>query len=102
MIFNKVSPKHQIVIDKSFLQGKRKEEIQSLYNEGYSLLMTQGLIFEILTTDDQERAKCFKHIPEIENPFVLLNSYLILLNFEINTKKNWKYCNTHLKHLLNI
>ncbi len=75
-------PKMNVVIDKSFLQGGSKDRLQSLF-ENHRVLMTQALFYELLTTEPAERARCFRRIPAIENPVVLVYNVGPILRWEV-------------------
>lgn len=75
-------PKMDVVIDKSVLQGGSKDRLQSLF-ENHRVLMTQALFYELLTTEPAERARCFRRIPAIENPVVLVYNVGPILRWEV-------------------
>lgn len=81
----------QIVIDKSFLQSASQEVFAELL-QNHILLMPQTLLYEILTTEKEKRLKCFWKIPDIDNPFVLLNKLEDVYQFEIENHKIWTIC----------
>jgi hypothetical protein len=75
-----------LVIDKDFLQGSRLETIQQLAIE-HQLIMTHGLFFELLTGEPEERAKCFSHLPKVENPLLRCEPTGKLIQNEIASKR---------------
>ena len=54
---------NSIVIDKDYLQSCKPEEIRQIIEQGYRLLVTAELGYEIFTTDYQPFSKkCFKDL----------------------------------------
>lgn len=74
-------PKSDVVIDKSFLQGASRDRLRSVF-EGHRVLMTESLFHELLTTRPTIRARCFRRIPEIENPVTLVQNVGAILRWE--------------------
>jgi len=58
---------HFIVLDKSFLQSVSAQRIRELA-VSMSLVMTDALFYELLTTDATTRSRCFSKLPSIDNP----------------------------------
>lgn len=61
-----------LLIDKNILQGWPADEVAQLGCE-YELLMPDVLFFELMSTDDVARARCFRKLPQTENPIVLVD-----------------------------
>lgn len=75
-----------IVVDKSFLQACKRSDIERLI-KNHRLIMPDTLFYELVTTDDDKRIKCFSKIPEIENPMDLVPNIGALLRYENENKK---------------
>ena len=56
------SPRGGLLIDKNILQGWPAEEVRQLGID-YQLLMPDVLFFELMSTDDIARARCFRKLP---------------------------------------
>lgn len=70
-----------IVLDKSFLCGARTEQVHNLCRES-NVLMPESLFYEILATTPRDRAACFRKLPDVDNPVVLIPGVGALLKFE--------------------
>lgn len=70
-----------IVIDKSYLHGGPKEELAQIFQD-HRILMSEALFFELMTTTPRKRAQCFKRIPSVPNPVLLLPNVVPLLKWE--------------------
>lgn len=75
-----------IVIDKSALQGMPKKCLELLFKD-HRVLMTQALFYELLTTEPAERATCFRRIPAIDNPVVLVHNVGPILQWEATNQR---------------
>lgn len=74
--------KVNIILDKSYLLGSTHSSILELLSRG-RLMMSESLFLEILTADyESDINKCFKKIPQRENPIDLLPSSGNLMYFE--------------------
>lgn len=71
----------QIVIDKSYLQGVSAETVQRLC-EDHTVLFTETLLYELLTTDEPERNACFAKFSSTYNPVSIIPRSGPLLRFE--------------------
>lgn len=76
-----------IVIDKSYLQGARKPQVEFLCRN-HRVLMIETLFYELVTTTDESRMRCFSKIPDIENPLVIIPSIGNLLMYENENKQS--------------
>lgn len=74
----------RIVLDKSFLQGKKSTDMAKLCEQA-DVLMTETHFYELITTDSESRQKCFKNIPNRHNPFKIVQ-LANMLNFEVEQK----------------
>ena len=72
----------QIVIDKSYLQGVATETIRRLSKE-HTVLFTETLLYELLTTTESIRRACFAKLPARENPVAMIPCVGLLLRYEI-------------------
>lgn len=79
-------PQMDVVIDKSVLQGMPKERLQLLFKD-HRVLMTQALFYELLTAKPAERASCFRRIPAIDNPVVLVQNVGPILQWEVTNER---------------
>jgi len=78
--------KQALVLDKCFLQSKKKLIIQELATS-HRLVMTGALLYELLTCEANVRRGCFIHLPITGNPVELVDHTWILLQFEIKNHK---------------
>ena len=74
----------QIVLDKSFLDGAKPGQIKSLCDD-HSVLMPDVLFYELITTDENSRKRCFNKFPDTNNPVELIPNIGTLLRFELST-----------------
>jgi hypothetical protein len=75
-----------IVIDKSFLQGTPAKQVHALASE-HRLLMSDALLYELLTTKEKERRECFSKLPDGLNPVDFVSHIGTLMRMEIETQK---------------
>lgn len=76
--------KPAIVLDKSFLQGAKKVRIEVL-SRTHRLIVSDALFYELLTSSEPGRSRCFSKFPPIENPVDLVNHIGTLMRLEIDT-----------------
>lgn len=76
----------EIVIDKSYLQGTPGEEVRRLCEE-HTVLITETLLYELLTTDEPSRRRCFAKLPEKDNPVMLIPCTGPLFRYEIEKQR---------------
>lgn len=88
----KVSQQAFIVMDKSYLQGSNREQIQSLRSR-CDVLITDTLLFELLSTDQEIRTHCFSHLGQYSYDFVALRW---LLDYE-NKHQRRSCVSDHIK-----
>lgn len=72
--------KRTVVLDKNYLQSASSAEIRALCARGAS--MPDVLFFELMS-NEENRDKCFRKLPEGENPFVLLPGVGDLMRMEV-------------------
>lgn len=70
-----------IIIDKSYLHACKKVDLE-LMMKNHRLFMPDPLFYELITTDEEKRIKCFSKIPNIENPMGLVPRVGMLLRYE--------------------
>jgi len=70
-----------VVLDKSFLDGAPTASVQSLC-DNYSVLLTEELFYELITTRRESRRRCFAKFPDRTDPVCLIPSVGFLLTFE--------------------
>ncbi len=75
-----------VVIDKSFLQGIRAPRIRELV-DSRTLLMSEELFYELITSSPEIRIGCFGKFPPEPNPVLLVSHIGTLVKKEIETKK---------------
>ncbi|MBW2739316.1 MAG: hypothetical protein JRE64_10825 [Deltaproteobacteria bacterium] len=75
-----------VILDKSFLDAANKEEFTSLCNE-HTVLMTDVLFHELVTTRKKSRQYCFNKFPSKTNPVELIPNIGTLLRYELETHK---------------
>lgn len=76
----------EIIIDKSYLEGAPSEEVRRLCEEN-TVLFTQTLLYEMLTTDEPSRRKCFAKLPQRDNPVLLMPCMGPLFRYEIEKQR---------------
>ena len=77
--------KVELIIDKSFLDGASPEEMSELCRD-YFVIMPYELFFELMTTRDESRRRCFNNLGDSANPVALLAEIGELLTYESDTK----------------
>jgi hypothetical protein len=81
-----MTPIHNLILDKSYLQGAQPEHIEWL-RARYVVFMPDVLFYELLTAEESERMHCFRHLPPGENPVVVLPGVGDLLQYEAKYRK---------------
>lgn len=76
----------EIVIDKSYLQGAPSETIRKLCEE-HTVVFTETLFYELLSTEEIIRDRCFAKLPASDNPVVLIPCLGPLIRCEIEKQK---------------
>ncbi|MCI5197119.1 MAG: hypothetical protein D3919_13020 [Candidatus Electrothrix sp. AW5] len=84
-----------IVIDKSFLDGASPNRVRRLCEEN-TVLFSESLFFELITTTEESKKRCFAKLPEGINPLKLIPNVGKLLRYEI---ENQRRCIPLLKHV---
>ena len=75
-----------IVVDKCFLQGSSGAHILELAATN-RLLVSSALFYELLTTNKNKRAQCFRKLPDVENPVDLVEHAGTLIRLELDSHK---------------
>jgi len=75
-----------IVLDKCFLQGSTKTRIHELAKT-HRLIVSDALFYELLTTSEPGRSRCFAKFPTVSNPVDLVSHIGALMNIEIATHR---------------
>lgn len=83
-----------IIVDKSFLQGIKALHVRALAAE-HRLLMSDALLYELLTTSATARRRCFSKFPTGRNPVDLISHTGKLMRLEIDTHKAAGLPSTH-------
>lgn len=73
-----------IVLDKNFLQGSSAKRIREL-SASHRLLMPDVLFYELLSSSEPGRSRCFAKLPKVPNPVELIMHVGGLLRLEIDT-----------------
>lgn len=76
--------KRTVVLDKNYLQSAPREVIRTLCARGAS--MPDALFFELMS-NDEDRDRCFRKLPEGENPLVLLPGIGDLVRMEVRNNR---------------
>ena len=76
--------KPTIVLDKNYLQGSTAAHILQLA-QSHQLLMADVLFYELISSSEPGRSRCFAKFPKTENPVVLVHHMGALLKQEIES-----------------
>ncbi len=79
-----IKKKSTVVLDKNYLQSAPYQEIRALCARGAS--MPDVLFFELMS-NEENRHKCFRKLPEGENPLVLLPGVSELMRMEVRNNR---------------
>lgn len=77
-------PKPTLLLDKNYLQGSPASVIRELATT-HTLLMPDVLFYELISSSEPGRSRCFAKLPPGENPIVLLKNLGSLLKKEMRT-----------------
>jgi hypothetical protein len=75
----------EIVLDKSYLYRAGPRKMADLCSS-HKVLMPEALFYELLTTDPENRAKCFINLPNVDNPLVLVKNVGFIFRAEVERK----------------
>lgn len=78
-------PLPAVVVDKSFIQGRSAQAVRR-FAEQYRILMTEALLYELLS-NPQDRRACFSKLPPGENPVDIVLHRGAFLRKEIGSRK---------------
>jgi len=73
-----------VVIDKCFLQGSKADRIRELCLS-HNVLMTDVLFYELISSSEPQRSRCFAKLPPTDNPVTLIQNTGALLRKEIDS-----------------
>lgn len=73
-----------IIIDKCYLQGTSGKAIQHLSSR-FFLLMPNVLFYELISSDEPGRSRCFKKLPKEVNPIPIAKHIGALMKKELTT-----------------
>ena len=89
-----------IILDKCFLQGTSAARIRELA-ASRRLVVSDALFYELLTSDEPARSRCFGKFPPVENPVDLVSHIGPLMRLEMEThrpsgspsthRENWRF-----------
>lgn len=75
-----------IILDKSYLQGTSQGRLRKLSTQ-FQFLMPDVLFYELITSSEPGRSRCFKKLPQKANPIPVVKSVGNLLRKELTTLK---------------
>lgn len=78
--------KPNVVIDKSYLFGASKSDLESLFTN-FDVVMTEALFYELLTTSEEQRRRCFARIPTTTSPVLLVPNIGPILQWEVKHRR---------------
>jgi hypothetical protein len=87
-----------IVLDKSYLQGAKASRIQELADTN-RLVVSDALFYELLTSSEPGRSRCFAKFPVTENPVDLVNHIGTLIRIELDTHSPCGMPSSHCEKL---
>lgn len=93
----------EIVLDKSYLHHVGPKKMAE-FCSSYQGLMPESLFYELLTTSPEKRAKCFRNLPKVENPLVLVKNVGSILRAEVERKTPFadiKDASIHIRYMFN-
>lgn len=76
-----------IVLDKSYLEAARPDQIISLCEE-HTVMMPEVLFYELTTTNEDSMRNCFNKFPDRDNPVELIPNIGSLLKYEWEMHKS--------------
>jgi len=75
----------EIILDKSYLDKTSPKTIEYLCDH-HTVLLSDALFFELITTREESRERCFSRLPNRPNPVTLIPDIGLLLRFEMEHK----------------
>lgn len=75
-----------VVVDKSFLQNHKSEQLSGIIERGYRLLLTAELASEIFTTNTPEFKKCFNNLLAFRDHIDIIEHLGTLFKVEIENQ----------------
>lgn len=80
----KLTAINPIVLDKSYLQGTGTTTIQAML-ETRCVLMPSVLFYELMSTSEPGRSRCFAKIPTVETPLCVITDIDVILHSEFES-----------------
>ena len=74
-----------IMLDKSYLDAATSQQIKTLCGD-HRVLMPDVLFYELTTTQETSRSRCFNKFPDTTNPVELIPNVGTLLRYELSTR----------------
>jgi hypothetical protein len=74
-----------IILDKSYLDAATPQQIKTLCDD-HRVLMPDVLFYELTTTKEISRRRCFNKFPDTTNPVELIPNVGTLLRYELSTR----------------
>jgi hypothetical protein len=84
----------RFILDKNFLQGGQAGTIARLCEEG-SVVMPDVLFYEMISCEEPARSRCFRKLPQVENPIVVVPNTGKLLRLELQHQRPCGVPSTH-------
>lgn len=85
-----------IIVDKSYLRGKKGDQIASL-GSSYSILMPECLLYEIVKSEGKERAMLLNKFPKGNSPFHMIPDFGAFLRMELRSHKAVGMPSSHVR-----
>lgn len=84
----------RFILDKNFVQGGQADTIVRLCEEGRAV-MPDVLFYEMISCEEPARSRCFRKLPQGENPIVVVPNTGKLLRFELEHRRPCGLPSTH-------
>ena len=75
----------EVVLDKSYLHQVGPKKMAE-FCSSHQGLMPESLFYELLTTSPEKRARCFRNLPRVKNPLVLVKNVGSILRSEVEKR----------------
>jgi hypothetical protein len=93
-----MSEKTLLILDKNYLQGAGAPEVQQLCT-ARAAVMPDVLFYEMISCDEPRRSDCFRKLPGVDNPIMVVPNTGALLRFEL---ENREACGKPSEHALDV
>ncbi len=87
-----------VILDKSFVQGAKAPDIQSLCAAGQAL-MPDVLFYEMISSKEPGRSRCFGKFPQSERPIIVVPNIGELLRYEFKNHRGSGAPSAHAKDI---